>query len=502
MFGKDNPKRARNICLTVLGSVTVLFVIVMIGLQLYFSNRWSENAYINGMSVSGMTYEAAREQFQEYARNYTLHIIGRNHGEMYLDSDNIGLALDIDAAMQPIFEKNKKLFLFSKLCKQEYEVEFPVKYDRAKLESLVKSADMVTGENGYEIKKPKSAYVTYDEATGCGAIVKEELGNLILVPNLLNIIGDALEHMDAEINLEMEEQYASAYKQPKYFSEDQQLQTELKQYNTYLLNWIHWTSEEGIEETITPEQIKEWLTIKKNGTVKIQKKAMESWIEEFCLKYKTYGKTRKFTTHDNREIEVTGGDYGWRIDYEKVVKQTLQTIKEEEVQEDMDAYVQNPTEQNRAPLTTELEIPFSNKGYCYNPDDIMQDWNTQNYSEVDISDQMVYVYKDGKLAYSSICVTGLESDPERSTRTGCYFVKEKREDYVLVGEDYETPTKYWVRIMWTGTGYHYLGRSDWSRWSPSLYLTRGSHGCINLQLEDAKAIYDLVSYRDPVFIHK
>ncbi len=30
---------------------------------------------------------------------------------------------------------------------------------------------------------------------------------------------------------------------------------------------------------------------------------------------------------------------------------------------------------------------------------------------------------------------------------------------------------------------------------------RGSHGCVNLQLEDVKNIYNLVSMRDMVFIH-
>ncbi|MBS6797930.1 MAG: L,D-transpeptidase [Coprobacillus sp.] len=46
-----------------------------------------------------------------------------------------------------------------------------------------------------------------------------------------------------------------------------------------------------------------------------------------------------------------------------------------------------------------------------------------------------------------------------------------------------------------------MNRSDWDKWSPELYKTRGSHGCVNLQLEDVKNIYNLVSMRDMVFIH-
>ncbi|MBS7125374.1 MAG: L,D-transpeptidase [Coprobacillus sp.] len=137
-----------------------------------------------------------------------------------------------------------------------------------------------------------------------------------------------------------------------------------------------------------------------------------------------------------------------------------------------------------------------------NFDNLVDDYNTQTYSEVDISEQMVYVFQNGQVVYSAKCVTGLPSDASRATKTGCWYIKDKKLEYTLTGADYTTPTKYWVRITWTGTGYHYMNRSDWSKWSPDLYKTRGSHGCINLQLEDVKNIYNLVSMRDMVFIHE
>ena len=130
-----------------------------------------------------------------------------------------------------------------------------------------------------------------------------------------------------------------------------------------------------------------------------------------------------------------------------------------------------------------------------------EDYNTQTYSEVDISEQMVYVFQNGQVVYSAKCVTGLPSDATRSTKTGCWYIKDKKLEYTLTGADYKTPTKYWIRITWTGTGYHYMNRSDWDKWTPDLYKTRGSHGCINLQLEDVKNIYNLVALRDMVFIH-
>ena len=61
-----------------------------------------------------------------------------------------------------------------------------------------------------------------------------------------------------------------------------------------------------------------------------------------------------------------------------------------------------------------------------------------------------------------------------------------------------------VRIiqLWTGTGYHYMNRRDWKHWTKDIYKTKGSHGCINLQYDDAKALYDLITFYDAVFIHE
>ena len=66
-------------------------------------------------------------------------------------------------------------------------------------------------------------------------------------------------------------------------------------------------------------------------------------------------------------------------------------------------------------------------------------------------------------------ITNREND--RITRTGYVYQREKTRE-VLVGEDYETPVKYWIRIMWTGTGYHALDRSDWANWTPDLYKVK------------------------------
>ncbi len=64
---------------------------------------------------------------------------------------------------------------------------------------------------------------------------------------------------------------------------------------------------------------------------------------------------------------------------------------------------------------------------------------------------------------------------------------------------YETPVDYWMRVTWTGIGFHDAG------WQPAfggeLYKTKGSHGCINMPPTAAAQLYNLIDYHTPVIIH-
>lgn len=502
MFGKRKPKRARNIAVISISLVLGCVVCFIAGRKLYYQNRWYPNTKVNGLDVSGKTYAASLELMQDYVSSYALHVVGRDGGELTVTSESIDLKLDFEEAFHHTYEMQKEDSWFPTWGKTEYEVDFSVHYSPEKIDDIMENAAIITGDDNYKVIGPKSAYVTYSKSDGHGVIVEEKLGNKIDEEEFCKILSGALEFLEDEVDLQDAEKYPDVYKKPKYTSQDEVIQKQLETYNAYLLNWLTWDMGEGVQETITPENIKDWLYVTKKNKVKIDSDALSQWIEAFCLKYKTQGTTRSFTTHDGETIQVEGGDYGWCINYTETVSQAMKAISKENDLEAKNAYIEDPSDDNRKALTKELEVIYSNTAFQKDYIDHSKDWDPDNYSEVDLSDQMVYVYKDGKLAYSSICVTGLESDPERATRTGCYYIKDKKEEYILVGEDYETPTKFWVRIMWTGTGYHYLGRSDWNSWTPDLYKTRGSHGCINLQLEDAESIYNLVSMRDAVFIHE
>lgn len=483
-----------KICLSLVIAIIMLLFIVII----LYSDKFYPNTTIGGIDVSNMTLSQAKEAVQTDLKNHVLVIKGRNNAKYELRGTDIDLNANYEKQVENCFKKTHGIFSFYKIISgEDFDVNFDVSYNKKAFKNNLSQSFLIT-EDQYTITAPESAHVEYDKKTQSGKIVKEKQGNQLNQEKFYSYVEKSIKQLKTNIDLDK----ANIYLKPKYTQNDSAIIKELNQYNNYLYRWIRYDMTEKHYETVTPKDIKNWLVINDDATVSIDQEKMSQWVEKFCLKYKTVGKTRKFKSHTGEVLEVSGGDYGWQIDYSQTVDQLYKVLSKKNPQNDVEAYIKNKNKTNKKKLIKKLEPIYKNKAYKLNFDNLVDDYNTQTYSEVDISEQMVYVFQNGQVVYSAKCVTGLPSDASRATKTGCWYIKDKKLEYTLTGADYTTPTKYWVRITWTGTGYHYMNRSDWSKWSPDLYKTRGSHGCINLQLEDVKNIYNLVSMRDMVFIHE
>ena len=483
-----------KICLSLVIAIIMLLFIVII----LYSDKFYPNTTIGGIDVSNMTLSQAKEAVQTDLKNHVLVIKGRNNAKYELRGTDIDLNANYEKQVENCFKKTHGIFSFYKIISgEDFDVNFDVSYNKKAFKNNLSQSFLITGDQ-YTITAPESAHVEYDKKTQSGKIVKEKQGNQLNQEKFYSYVEKSIKQLKTNIDLDK----ANIYLKPKYTQNDSAIIKELNQNNNYLYRWIRYDMTEKHYETVTPKDIKNWLVINDDATVSIDQEKMSQWVEKFCLKYKTVGKTRKFKSHTGEVLEVSGGDYGWQIDYSQSVDQLYKVLSKKNPQNDVEAYIKNKNKTNKKKLIKKLEPIYKNKAYKLNFDNLVDDYNTQTYSEVDISEQMVYVFQNGQVVYSAKCVTGLPSDASRATKTGCWYIKDKKLEYTLTGADYTTPTKYWVRITWTGTGYHYMNRSDWSKWSPDLYKTRGSHGCINLQLEDVKNIYNLVSMRDMVFIHE
>ena len=102
-------------------------------------------------------------------------------------------------------------------------------------------------------------------------------------------------------------------------------------------------------------------------------------------------------------------------------------------------------------------------------------------------------------------VTGAPEE-SKATPAGVYYISEKQSPSVLIGEiqadgnpEYEQEVDYWMRVTQSGIGFH---DADWQpAFGGDLYLSRGSHGCINMSKYDAQTLYSMIDMGVPVVIH-
>lgn len=487
----------------ILGGIAAAVIIgTAVGVHTYYQDRWYPGSTFNKVDVSGMKYEESIQKVKKSISSYELKIKGRKKGQDTVSGKEIDLAFASEEKVKNAYDAQHKQSVLAAFFSGKNKTNVTaVTFSEKKLQNLLKKSVFMVGSKTYSIIKPQDATVVYSEKERYGVIQKEIEGNQLDWTVFEASVKQEVESLKPAMNLDDRKTYGDIYRKPGLYQDDPKLKEMQKTYNEYLLHWVQWDMGNNVKETLGPETLKDCIKVDtRKHTVKLRQTAIEKWLEAFCLKYKTQGITRTFKTHSGKKIKISGGDYGWRIDYDKIVSQTMKILKRAPQESAMEAYQKNPNEENKKALLTSLKPVYSHKGYRMDYDHKQNDWDTQNYSEVDLTEQMVYVYQKGKLVFSTTCITG-KPTPDRITRTGVYDIKEKKLTKTLVGADYRVPTRYWTRIMWTGTGYHYSSRGDWGSWSPTYYKTAGSHGCINLTLSDAEAVYRLTKIGDPCFIH-
>jgi len=145
---------------------------------------------------------------------------------------------------------------------------------------------------------------------------------------------------------------------------------------------------------------------------------------------------------------------------------------------------------------------------------------------LDISDQLLKFYKNGKLQLETPVVTGNNGNNgtvAHKTPTGKYLFKfqdvyydkngkkqtvfYKKSPAVLRGDNddgtkYETPVNYWMNFIPSrGIGFHDAGwRSSSQFYNVNTYLTKGSHGCVNMRPAAAKELYNILPDKTYVLI--
>ena len=483
----------------VLGVIFMGIAAVLLGGHIYYRGHWYWGTKIDGLEVSGQTMDQSRLMIQEQYKDYSLQITGRQGLSLQIKAADIDYQVVAGERWEQAYSDQHDSSLIPVDVGGEYDSVLDVTYDADKLNECLEASELLQGNDEVSIEKPKSAKARFDKKKGYYVCVPESVGNQIQKEELLKTVETSLQNRAATLDISSEEITNEVYKEPSVTSSSDEIAKEIDACNKAVLRFVTWKMGGKVTEKLTPAQISKWVSYK-NNKVKFDQKAIEKWTEKFCKKYQTVGVTRSFKSHTGKKVKVVGGDYGWELDYAQTLIQVEKTLEKKISAKSINAYIEDPSRENKKALTLNRSPIYLNTAYQWNQEDRTQDWDTKNYTEVSLADQMVYVFRKGKVVFKCHCITG-RPVKDRITRKGTFYIKEHLPEHTMVGADYRTHVYNWVRITWTGTGFHPATWQPWSRWSKTLYQTRGSHGCVNLSVSDAKKIYDLVKYREAVFIY-
>lgn len=469
--GGAGRKKGRKKPLIIGGSILGALAVVYIGISIFFMSHFFVNTEINGHDFSGKSVADVEAYMKEQVKDYQLEILEKDNQTDIIDGDDISLTYEENSDIQDALKKQNG-FLWPKAFfgKNTQKVTVDVSYDEDALNTLIQNLKPVTVEQ----TQPVSATPKFDGEKF--VIEPETYGTAVNMEVLSEKIHTYISEFKSKLDMKEE----GCYAEPKFTSESKEVQAACDTMNNYCKASITYTMGEDV--VVDKALISGWLTVDGDMNVTFNTDAVRAWLTEFGDTYDTKGATRTITTPTGKTAEVSGGDYGWSIDEDTEFEALTNSIKNGETVTKEPAYYQTAAAHGA------------------------QDWGT-TYLEVDLSAQHMWYIVDGNIALETDVVTGVPI-PEKITPTGVYSILEISPNETLVGEidpatgkpEYETPVAYWMRVTWSGIGFH-----D-ATWQPAFGGTLyqdglGSHGCINMPLDQAGALFNMLSLGTPVIIH-
>ena len=450
----------------------ILFICIYAFGCIYYQNRFMSRTTINGMNVAGINYQKATQKIQEHIDKRTMTLIFLDGEKEILTQENIGFTFNQNNDIKKEIKKQNAFLWFTHWFYQDnITINNLFIVDEKKLETSLSQLKHL--QDDYQVA-PAYAKVQYKDHNF--SIAKETIGSKIQKDILIQKITTAFQNGETELNVEE----VGGYVKPKTTSEDESLKKLLEAAKKYCdVSITYKTINEDV--VLDGNTLVSWLSIDESGNYykddnEFKKQATE-FVKKLSKNINIIGKKKTFTGAHGRKINVSGGNYGYKLKQEKEVEGLLKDI-------------QAGKKGMRTPVTTGIQASYDNGGLG------------QTFIEIDMTKQHFWYHKNGKIVLESDIVSGLPSDPHKKTPAGTYYIYFMQLNRTLRGEiqadgkpEYETPVAYWMAFN-GGIGLH---DATWqSRFGGDVYYTRGSHGCINLPLKVAAELYDMVKVNTPV----
>ncbi len=465
---------AAKIVVGVIFGLLVLLAIAYAGVAVYFSSHFMPQTKIGSTDISLLSTTDAENSLNSKVNSYKLSISG-NGFDLTLTAKEIGLSYNATSIIQTAH---------SNVNNWAWPIEILKSHDAT--DAMVNTSnnsgmsDTITtkvNEFNATAVQPINASISYDSKTKSFAVSKEQVGTALDASKIIAAADEAVAEFKTKVSVSSEQLL-----QPTLLSSDPRFATAQEAANKMLKCDLKLTMKGNTAGEVNADTISNWVSINENFNAVLNNEAMETWINELATKCNTVGTSRTYT-RGSKTITVSGGVYGWEVDYESLASTVTNAVT-------------NGT-------TSTVEVPVQTEGAVYNGVG-QRDWGNR-YIDIDLAEQHVYMYDDsGSLIWESDCISGIP-DGTHDTSTGVYWINQKKSPSKLEGYEngqkiYTSTVQYWMPFDGNAIGLH---DADWQpSFGGTMYADGyGSHGCVNLPPAKAQTLYDLVQEGDCVVSH-
>ena len=403
--------------------------------------RLPEGTVLFGLDLSGKNLDQTTAALQEQISAYRLQLTVNNTG-MDFSSEALSLALSS--------EQLGTWFTDTAAGKEADSTDL-IQFDTSLLLSKIKSTLGRTAQNAaVRFQKSQSRFVITPHIDGRIVDTAEAEAAAISAIRTLSSTASAaaaISKVSASVK-----------------KDDPRIISALNEANSYLdiaLSFSYRTKNGTLAtEALDSATLASLLKIQADFSVIIDEAAVKSYVKKIAERHSSSRKAPFVTTY--------GTTIGYNVDYYSAVMEQAATCQ------DLISCLQN----KKSGTCTATYYPAGCTRLPYGG----------NYVEVNLSEQRLWVYKNGEMVFSTPVVSG-NVKTRKWTSPGVFTLYEKDTNCTLAGSNYISYVDYWMAF----NGPIGLHDATWrTQFGGEVYQFNGSHGCVNLPHDAAGRIYDLV----------
>ena len=449
----------------------VILAVALIAMDLVQRDRFAGGSDVNGVDVSRLTAEGAEAAVSSALElDKAVVLLDEQGGQIaQLRLGDLLRGSDLYSQMDKLIGTQHEKFAplaFAGIGGGSYSLGW---LDDSSIEALIEGAigdygktdpqpsTLVKGANGWELTPAKNG--SKPDTAGAAAELKQILngssladkGSVAVTVSTLPVVGSFAEN-------------------------DAKLKAQMDAIDSALGQDVSINFGAGTVITLGKAELSKIydVTLTDDGAdVELNADALKETLDAIIAYNKLDGIDRKYSLIDRDELHYNDWDTGWALKSETLLKDVTKALKSGggEVQAGYN-YV------------AAVKKHFKN--------------GNNSFIEIDLENQYLWFYRKGNLVLSTPIVSG---DVATGTETpkGAFSVSYKQKNARIAGKGYSYTVNYWIPF-YGNIGIH---DAEWREtgFGGDVYLTEGSHGCVEVPMDIIEEIYNNASTYIPVFVY-